>query len=85
MEPKSGANYLRHTRVTTPQRRNSYPRVIPYGSYAENTAARALIIIGVAVLTGFTLWALVASSVLSKLENGRFWIERSQSRCFDIR
>ena len=66
MQPKSGANYPWLARVTTPQGRNFCLRAIPYGSYSENTAACAVILIGVAVLAWFTLWALIASLVLSK-------------------
>jgi hypothetical protein len=41
-----------------------YARVIPYGSYTDTLAARALMMIGLGVLVGTTLWMLVASSIL---------------------
>jgi hypothetical protein len=61
MEPKSGANYRRFTRVTTYQRRKFYPHAIPYGSYTEPTAVRGLIIAWLAVLCGLLLLVACAN------------------------
>jgi len=38
--------------------------MIPYGSYTDTLAARALMMIGLGVMVGTTLWMLVASSIL---------------------
>jgi len=52
------------TRFVTRQTRKLFARAIPYGSYAEPLAARVLLMMGLGVLAGTTLWMLVASSIL---------------------
>jgi hypothetical protein len=52
------------SRFVTRQTRKFYARAIAYGSYSDTLAARLLMMIGLGVMVGTTLWMVVASSIL---------------------
>jgi hypothetical protein len=62
MKLKFATRSVHFARFVTRQTGKFYARAIPYGSYTESAAARALMVIGLGVLAGWTLWTLVAPS-----------------------
>ncbi len=70
MQPKLATNcrrfinYRRLTRVTPYETKIVRPRSIHYGSYSEGIALEAMVLIGLAILTGMTVSVLVAFSII---------------------
>jgi hypothetical protein len=62
MEPNLDAN--RRQIIKNYQTRSFRARVIPYGSYTETVAMRALVLIGLAMLGATTVSILVAFAIL---------------------
>ena len=60
MEPKLSADGWKLTSVAVHQTERLSARSIPYGSYSEGTAVRALIILGLTLFCGLSLLAIFA-------------------------
>ncbi len=64
MKPNLVENYRYFTKVTPHETKIVRPRAIPYGSYSEGVAMEAMVLMGLALLTGMTVLVLVAFSII---------------------
>jgi hypothetical protein len=63
MNSQIARNCRQFSSFVTRQTRGFYAHAIPYGSYTDTLFARALMMIGLGVLVGTTLWMLVGPSI----------------------
>jgi hypothetical protein len=57
-------DYRYFTKAEPHETKIVHPRAIPYGSYSEGVAMEAMVLMGLALLTGMTVLVLVAFSII---------------------